>query len=668
MPSPPLDQQSKKIPTLLICVLHPVRSYLQRSLARFYHSFRAAWLTSWVRDVVVIMAIFCCCPQLRHRKKPEGEDGTCDYQHPDGLPTCPPPAKLPPPACNGANLSPQSTAARSSLSNLLPGAVVDDSVHVAELVIDDSEDDNGDGALFHTSRNRSTSTLKAVKARIRRHLSQDSVSQSETEEQIARRAEVKRLMRIRIQKELQAESPRTRSGPRTPQCPAPSSVASATMPGNGPRDTIEFAVDQVKETQLARAKAAHLSKSLDDDDRRVSRALSNRLTAQSFGKENLQPHSRPISPCERIEIERDLKSTLADHQRNVRQRSSLWGVSDSPQLQPIRVASFHDAGSLGSLRLALSADKFAELLTPDKTQSLFRPVTSSTASCDTLNAKPQSREHFKRTRSSSSPLAALSAIAAKKLNRSQVSLHSSCRRRGIPQSSSLVRDESPVGLWLRAQSHHFRLSTTSPVNGDIGTDGEGVGRAEDASADQPPSAVTYALPRRSISEPTERQMALASHPAGYAGLGTMHLLATEKDHINSSFREESPALVHKSAKTVAAEKPPTEDSRTAVPGVVRRGFAGIRLPSFRCKFVAHQPWQPSDCRQGVIHPISAQMSTRLHLHSNLVAIIKLRALCTLTQGTRHWRQDLILQAFSVEKLNFVPLRNVFGTRIYAKSR
>lgn len=139
------------------------------------------------------MEILCCCRQLRSKKKPQHEE--------HNLPTPPPPARLPPPVPDPLVMSPGSTVARSSLTNPLPGAAADASVQLGELLVEDSDDENGghDNDPAQDSKNRSTSTLQAVRSRIRRHLSQDSLSrQSETEEQIARRAEVKRLLRKRI--------------------------------------------------------------------------------------------------------------------------------------------------------------------------------------------------------------------------------------------------------------------------------------------------------------------------------------------------------------------------------------------------------------------------------------------------------------------------------------
>ncbi|KAJ0125259.1 hypothetical protein J7T55_006604 [Diaporthe amygdali] len=257
------------------------------------------------------MAILCCCSQFRSRKRIQNE-GYAD------LPVPPPPAKLPPPVLHPSATSPGSTLARSSLTNPLPGAATDASVHLGELVVEESDDDDDEDPV-QDSRNRSTSTLLAVKSRIRRHLSQDSLQrQSETEEQIAHRAEVKRLMRKRIQEELQSEADNIPSRSSTPQRHVP---GPATLPGNGPRDTIEFTVDE-------------------------------------------NHKSRELAPI------------TADHVMETdEEEGHLHG------------STFHDASSLASWRLSLSADKLADLFTPDKSLTLFRPLANTPATCSTADLR-----------------------------------------------------------------------------------------------------------------------------------------------------------------------------------------------------------------------------------------------------------------------------------------
>lgn len=523
------------------------------------------------------MAIFSCCP-LRTRKN-TGDDEPCEAHQVQGLPTRPPPAKLSPRVVNGVALSRQSTAARSSLTNPLPGMAGNTSIHLAELVIEDSEDDTGDDGLAHTNRTKSTSTLDAVKARIRRHLSQDSMSrQGETEEQIARRAEVKRLMRLRIQEEIQTEGHSGLSAECAPQRPVSPSVSSATVLGNGPRDTIEFAVDEVKKmAELARAKAAHLSQSSEDGEQRLSRRRSKLSLARSCDRHSRQPGSRPISLSDWMEG--GSKAAHADHQGHIRRRSSFSSVPVSPQLRPVRAGSLHDAASLASWRLSLSPNKLADLLNPDKSHSLLRPVASPISSCEQLNSRFEDRvQHIDRMRRTSPPLGVLSpdTAIANKPNLSQVSLHSHYRRSRIPKSNSLVRDESPVGLWLRAQNQQFRLSTASPVQSDHGMDTESVRPAQE----YPDGQTLRSPPRNPVRDQREVELQSKSQSAGLVGIETARRLSTEVIVIKSVSQGHSASSVH----LATTHKTTGTDAGTSVQALVRRGFAGMRLPSFKCEF------------------------------------------------------------------------------------
>lgn len=536
------------------------------------------------------MAIICCCPQLRHKKKPPNKRDATQDQEPQGLATRPPPARLPPPASNGVPLSPQSTVARSSLTDPLPGAEADASVHLAELVIEESEDDNGDDGLNHTNRNRSTSTLAAVKARIRRHLSQDSIPHlSESEEQIARRAEVKRLIRKRIQEELQSEN-----NPSKPQHPDPASIASVTVLGNGPRDTIEFTVDEVKNKELARVKAAYLSKSSESDDNHVLSALPKRSSARSIGKEHRNLDSSPVSLRDRID--NDVEAAHFEQHRHVRQRSSLPEIPTFLQLQAPRVASLQDAGSLTSWRISLGADKLADLLTPDKSQSLFRPVASPVDSRNTHEAKSGNHQPLRRMRSKSSPLVERTADVADKFNASQTTLYSDYRRKRIPKSSSLVRDESPVGLWLRAQGEQFRQSTASPVQSERQSEDEAVSQNRSSPSGRPCADNSFqtqpdlcVCTRDSQGAPRKRQAACTHLLIGDEMVGKS---SSKECAVGFNPSNCSPVEISFTAtRSEVSQTSMTLDAASPAQNTIRKGLNGIRLPTFRCElFVLFQHW------------------------------------------------------------------------------
>lgn len=480
-------------------------------------------------------------------------------------------------------MSPQSTADRSSLTNPLPGLEADGSVQLAELIIEDSEDDDGNDAQAHASRNRSTSTLDAVKARIRRHLSQDSIScLSESEEQMTRRAEVKRLMRKRIREELQNEANPLFSRMSTPQHPVVPSAVPVSVTGNGPRDTIEFTVDEVtRDKQLAKAETAHLPKASESEGQNISASLPKRRSNRSTDKENQHSDRRCVSL--RDWIEHDLKAAQADHHRHVRQRSSLPEIPASPRLQPAHVASLHGARSLTSWRLSLGTDKLVDLLTPDRRASIFQPVATPVDNHDTLDARLEDHEPLRRVRGRSSPLVIRTTeTTADELSPSQASPDFDYPCGHIPKSSSLVRDESPVGLWLRAQSQQFHLSTASLAQSEHQSDNKSVSHERGTPADRP-CAVNALHPQLDsfIFSPVSRRAASPTHSVR---VDAVYASSSERNAALHDPRKHASAEVPLPAMSHEASEIPL-DADAPFKSTVRRGFAGIKLPSFRCEFM-----------------------------------------------------------------------------------
>ncbi|KAK2071883.1 hypothetical protein P8C59_006271 [Phyllachora maydis] len=117
-------------------------------------------------------------------------------------------------------------------------------VQLGQLVVTDDFD--SDDEVEPVVPNKSNSTLQLVKTRIRRHISQETLGRGKgrsavgsSEEEVARRAELKRLMHKRIQEELRSEESRDVSSHVSPTNRTVTSVIDP-LPGGGPRDTLEF--------------------------------------------------------------------------------------------------------------------------------------------------------------------------------------------------------------------------------------------------------------------------------------------------------------------------------------------------------------------------------------------------------------------------------------------
>lgn len=490
------------------------------------------------------------------------------------------------------------------MTNPLPGAATDASIHLGELVVEESDDDNVDEDPAHDSRNRSTSTLQAVKSRIRRHLSQDSLQrQSETEEQIAHRAEVKRLMRKRIQEELQSEVDNAPSRVSTPQLHGP---GTAALPGNGPRDTIEFTVDENhKSKEMTPVNAAPVVETVEMEGRSPLKSSFRRpsTTCRSFEKDNRRPTSLVASEPDWMDA--DSRASHIDCHVGIRARNSLPDMPNSPVLLPVRGSVFHDASSLASWRLSLSADKLADLFTPDKRLSLFRPLANTPATRSTADLRDD--VSLGRPRSKSSPLGARDSNTMLRPHSRQPSLDSTLHSR-IPASKSLIRDESPVGLWLRTQSMPFRASTTSQPQSEIGSDEHNRtyttshhGGPEDQLSETPtrPSRLRNAGAVQHLSLSGSPSSSRNSADTTRESMRSIHRGqdSTQEEgqyrplYAACSARPSGPRLVspgpdlqRRSVTPPATDDAQIHPDRMMPPPSHRRGISGLRLPSFKCEY------------------------------------------------------------------------------------
>ncbi|KAK0626347.1 hypothetical protein B0T14DRAFT_100937 [Immersiella caudata] len=382
------------------------------------------------------MAVFCCCTTPRSSKSRHA----AAKEHPK-LPVPPPPVRLPGPLTLNpvvptfADLSPNSPA--STLPSVPATIVPIDPVELGQLVVEDSDSDD---ELESRTHNKSTSTLQLVRTHLRRHLSQDSLSRRKSrsavgssQEEIERRAELKRLMHKRIQEEL-----RTEEGQGTIQSDISSSnhrsgPSIEILPGGGPRDNLEFSVteDNTLDTQYASPD--------------VTTSLLQDMTVISNDTD--RPEERRAS-CPEI-LPKPAGQTL------VRERNSLPTLPISPDFLPIRAPSLRSSSSsLGSLRLSYSAGQLDELLGyPDRGYT-FRDDSS-------IHRGPVS------------PLSARTLSTARRMPFSGHSdslsrSHSSPGRQGTPvpgtpapgneRRSRSIMDQSPLSTWLRSQG----LRSTSP--------------------------------------------------------------------------------------------------------------------------------------------------------------------------------------------------------------
>ncbi|PNY24160.1 Uncharacterized protein TCAP_05908 [Tolypocladium capitatum] len=190
------------------------------------------------------MQAFCCCSSRRSGKP----IGRRDDEAATSIPTSDP---------LGLTDNPLITQQTQQLGRLLahddgvpdsaPVSPCEGPAELCQLVVDDDSDNQGDGSQ---SAKRSTRTLDVVRTKLIRHMSQDNEARRQSrmaighsEEELARRAELRRFRQKRIQDELDKEGGNDDGSNRSHRSTRYlSPLIDLGQPGNGPRDTIEFTV------------------------------------------------------------------------------------------------------------------------------------------------------------------------------------------------------------------------------------------------------------------------------------------------------------------------------------------------------------------------------------------------------------------------------------------
>ncbi|KAI1090113.1 hypothetical protein F5B19DRAFT_504172 [Rostrohypoxylon terebratum] len=306
------------------------------------------------------MSIFCCC---RGRRTP----ATCreperEIQDILDFPIRPPRAKLSKSSFQTPDLELSSSHVEATKApSLLHDSIPEATVYPTILEIDDSDDDEP----VRSIRNSSTGTLEAIKTRFMRPLSQKSESKRHSqqylgasEEEIARRAELRRLMHKRIQEELKSEEEQEEADYKvmSPDDSKPGSSASVGLSGGGPRDNIEFFVSDINEigSNDASTDAAPL----------VPFATGVRTQISSGRSSYPGPPSRSHD------------SSIHESHRNLKGQGSFSYFPSSPQLDPIPLSSARASDSLYSWRLSYSAEQLANYLGAEDSQpdDKFEPL------------------------------------------------------------------------------------------------------------------------------------------------------------------------------------------------------------------------------------------------------------------------------------------------------
>ncbi|KAI1780856.1 hypothetical protein F4818DRAFT_451155 [Hypoxylon cercidicola] len=412
------------------------------------------------------MSILCCF-RGRQPTHEEPDRGLVE------LPTHPPAVKLtksPLPTSEAELPSSPSivvTQPLSLLHNQIPEATVDPTI----LEVEDSDDDEPAQSI----RNSSTGTLEAIRTKFIRRLSEGSGSKRHSQqylgtsdEEIARRAELKRLMHKRIKEELKSEEEQDEEADTkmsTIDESKPVSPTRVELPGGGPRDNIEFSVSGVSETgsrDCVHGSLDVIFLALPPSDSQL--AVSRRRSSYSSPSSTSQSHEDPVP-----------KNPLT-----LKERASLPQLPSSPQLVPIHLPSIPSSQSLCSWRLSYSTEQVTAYL---DVPGELKPVTHSEHT-ETDVQKEETNEQTGEqvgcvnTRSSDDQTSRTNIELAEDLCRQQpLPNHSPQHDQGNTETLedlcaeiSLDTDsgvDSPLDLWLRSQELQSSSAVSSRRTSDM---------------------------------------------------------------------------------------------------------------------------------------------------------------------------------------------------------
>ncbi|KAK0662548.1 hypothetical protein QBC41DRAFT_28435 [Cercophora samala] len=412
------------------------------------------------------MVVFCCCTSARSSKT-----RSMTPRSPEPvLPSPPPPARLPGPlTLNPVNPLSTETSPRSlsSLQTSVPANISPiEPIELGQLVVEDSDsEDEPDHPAPH---NKSTSTLQLVRTRIRRHLSQDSLSKKKarsavgfTHEEIQRRAELKRLMHKRIQEELRSEEGQESSRSEVSSDRRPGSPKIDLLPGGGPRDNIEFVV-----ADESRPNSPGMNSEAPDADQ----------TYYDETQEHPSAYPEALAP-------------VAANFKTVRERSSFPEMPASPDLVPRRYPSTGETSSIGSWRLSYSAGQLDELFNYiDRGE----PSGHVDALRSSSGSQPESVIH----------ISASSGLHPPRHTHSLSRSHSSPARPGTQGNEAVsVAEQSPLSVWLRSQGLRSRSSSLARSSDQDFEPAASVQQAEVVYLRRWSSVQNSAVPEAEIQKP-----------------------------------------------------------------------------------------------------------------------------------------------------------------------
>ena len=405
-----------------------------------------------------MMTLLCCCKRPKSPTPPEQVTR---------LPTPPPPVKLPdfqgvstPASATRAKTPQTDTRAAIPLVYPVPGAPVEP-IELEELADDDSVSDDEPP---RANRTKSLSTLGFVKTQLRRHLSIDSIhrrsrtSVGQSDEEIARRAELRRLMHKRIQEELQREDTSISVSERRSSTRY-SILYNEELPGGGPRDNVEFSVVEL----------------IDDGGPQGAKASPTPSGPAQSGIEEISHYgSRRAScpgcfPADRREIESSPARPIA-----LRDQMSLPQLSSLSPRPPVAILDEREPETpLEDWRFA-SAGGQGRVVCGERPNSPLVALPSEAVHCEVSREQKRGGCRIDGI-PHSEPVPDLSSLTPKK----QTSR----------DSVAELQNQSPLSTWLRSQGLYSRSQSATGSAADSPDEEDEIHEAQVVTLARPTSSI-----------------------------------------------------------------------------------------------------------------------------------------------------------------------------------
>ncbi|KAI0485490.1 hypothetical protein F4859DRAFT_528475 [Xylaria cf. heliscus] len=401
------------------------------------------------------MSILCCC---RNRQPSEKETKTEAIE----LPIHPPRARL----SKTLSRSDTDMYLSSILASRGPSQFMNPAYHnIVDPEAVDVDDSDEDGPERDT-RGLNIGTLGSLRTKLIRRLSHraDTKSRSRpsigaSDEELARRAELKRLMHKRIQEELKSEEEEEDLRIAPPRRPSINNSREPELSGGGPRDTIEFSVSNLDEQEIKNA---------------VDTLPETTMSPTSIICGPQEPYPQRTSCSE--SARRSIDNSYHRYNQSINEREPSLRPLSSPHLTPVHLlgGSGRESPSTASWRLSYSAihiESYIEPLVDARQVSCSQSPGPGSLSTKLEDDNTQTREADTTTNFSNPTMQDETVNTSQTMQFEHLAYPERNQKENDKSSNSIETSDgrySPLDVWLRSQDLHCASILSSRPNSEMG--------------------------------------------------------------------------------------------------------------------------------------------------------------------------------------------------------